>query len=397
EEVNKIANYNLNEEDLIENINVEFELNEDVVNLNLVEELHKLEPFGLKNPNPRFIVRNAILKEKRNIGNNNQHLKFKIEKDKVYDCIGFNMAYLGEGYSVGDKVDVLFQLDENNFRGNRTVQFLLKDMRLAHPKSSHLDVTAIELSSKIPPEENNLYTIHSANKEGICNKFEKNEINKAIEGDMSINVFNYIKENTLIITNTINGFYRAISDISLTDIEFDINYNLNDNNQHKVQLIFSPNIDKVDLKRYNNIILYDYLYNLGEYSYLCENMNKESLIIKYYSQTDLLYLNNIINNLLPTREEFIFIYKMAMSQSELMVKIVDIKKTFNIIPLKVFTILKVFKELDLLDFTLEEDINPKEKHIIISLLPKPDKKLNLDESKILNNLRYLHKQYQESY
>ncbi|MGL6107941.1 single-stranded-DNA-specific exonuclease RecJ, partial [Romboutsia sp.] len=46
EEVNKIANYNLNEEDLIENINVEFELNEDVVNLNLVEELHKLEPFG---------------------------------------------------------------------------------------------------------------------------------------------------------------------------------------------------------------------------------------------------------------------------------------------------------------------------------------------------------------
>ena len=80
-----------------------------------------------------------------------------------------------------------------------------------------------------------------------------------------------------------------------------------------------------------------------------------------------------------------------------MIKVVDIKKIFNMIPLKVFTILKVFKELDLLDFTIKEDIDPKEKHIIISLLPKPDKKLNLDESKILINLKNIHKQYQESY
>lgn len=47
---------------MIENVNVEFELQENVINLNLVEELHKLEPFGLNNPNPRFIVRNYILK-----------------------------------------------------------------------------------------------------------------------------------------------------------------------------------------------------------------------------------------------------------------------------------------------------------------------------------------------
>lgn len=29
-------------------------------------------------------------------------------------------------YKVGDKVDVLFQLDENNYMGNRKVQFYLK-------------------------------------------------------------------------------------------------------------------------------------------------------------------------------------------------------------------------------------------------------------------------------
>ena len=43
------------------------------------------------------------------------------------------------------------------------------------------------------------------------------------------------------------------------------------------------------------------------------------------------------------------------------------------------------------------DDNSKDKKLIINLLPKPDKKLNLDESKILNNLKLLTKEYQESY
>lgn len=67
------------------------------------------------------------------------------------------------------------------------------------------------------------------------------------------------------------------------------------------------------------------------------------------------------------------------------------------IPLKVFTILKVFKELLLLDFELVHDDLLNTKSIHIKLLPKPDKKLNLDESKILKNLKTLNEKYRESY
>lgn len=397
EEVNKIADYELNEDDLIENINVEFELNEESINLDLVEELHKLEPFGLNNPNPRFIVRDAILKDIRTIGVNKQHLKFKIEKEKNYDCIGFNMAYLAKGYREGDKVDVLFQLDENNFRGNKSVQFLLKDMRLSYPKNVNFDRKSIELFSKIPPSINKLYNIHDTNETLICEKFRECNLEKAIEGNLDINIFDYINQDTLIIANTINGFYRAISDISLIDGEFDVNYNIIKENNNKVQLIFSPNIDKIDLKRYNNIVLYDYLYNIGEYSYLCENMNKGSLIIKYYSKMDLFYLSNTMNNIVPEREEFISVYKLALSQKNINIDIVDIKKVFNLIPLKLFSILKVFEELSLLEFSIKNDDDSNENKLFINLLPKPDKKLNLDESKILNNLKVLNKEYQESY
>ena len=126
-------------------------------------------------------------------------------------------------------------------------------------------------------------------------------------------------------------------------------------------------------------------------------MNSESLIIKYYSKMDLLYLNNIINNIIPNREEFINVYKLALSQKNITIDIVDIKKVFNIIPIKLFSILKVFEELSLLEFNIKNDDNSKDKKLIVNLLPKPDKKLNLDESKILNNLKLLTKEYQESY
>ena len=75
------------------------------------------------------------------------------------------------------------------------------------------------------------------------------------------------------------------------------------------------------------------------------------------------------------------------------IKLTDLKKSFRNIPLKTFTILNVFKELNLLDFT----INNNDHTISIDLLEKPDKKLNLDESVILNNLKDLKESYIKSY
>ena len=153
------------------------------------------------------------------------------------------------------------------------------------------------------------------------------------------------------------------------------------------------NIDKIYLKRYNSIILYDYLYNKGEYSYLNKNMLNSENIIKYYDNKDKIYLKNIIDNLIPNREEFISIYKQMLVKKELNIELIELKKIFNILPLKIFVILKIFKELDLLKF----DINYNENIINIKLLEKPDKKLNLNESAILNNMKQLKQEYAKSY
>ena len=382
--VNKIADYNLNKDDLIENIKVEYELEEESATLDLIDNLHKLEPFGLSNPSPRFIMRDLLLTNIYKMGKNKQHLKLICENEKSYECVGFNMAYLAENFQEGDKIDVLFQVDENNFNNDRKVQFLLKDIRLSHPKLAISNNLSLKLFEKISPTDSgSLYHIYNDEDDTAINT----------DGDKNINIFDHIKEETLIIANTLNGFYRALSDVSLTDLDYDINYNYIYEKNKKVQLIFSPNIDKIDLKRYNSIILYDFLYNKGEYSYLNKNILNSEVVIKYYSSEDKIYLKNIMDNIVPNREEFINIYKQMLVSKELQLKLTELKRVFKLLPLKTFIILKVFRELNLLNF----EINYEEDTIAIYLLEKPDKKLNLDESVILNNLKELKQEYVKSY
>lgn len=71
----KLLIYNLTKKDLIENVKVEYELSEYSVSLSLVDDLHKLEPFGLSNPSPRFIMRDLLLTNVYKMGKNKQHLK----------------------------------------------------------------------------------------------------------------------------------------------------------------------------------------------------------------------------------------------------------------------------------------------------------------------------------
>ena len=182
--VNEFADYSLNQEDLIENIAVEFELDEDAIDFNLIEELHRLEPFGMSNPSPRFILRNCEIKDIFKLGKEKNHLKLNLSKKNTYESIGFNMSYLAEGYNIGDKVDVLFQLDENTYMGNRKIQFLLKDIRMAYPKDIDKNINSIKLLNNIKPS---LEQIEKINRD--------EEI--SIEGNKDINIFDYINDGGL--------------------------------------------------------------------------------------------------------------------------------------------------------------------------------------------------------
>ena len=66
---------------------------------------------------------------------------------------------------------------------------------------------------------------------------------------------------------------------------------------------------------------------------------------------------------------------------------------FNILPLKIFVILSVFREFNLLEYTINEIDNI----LIIDFTKQSISKFNLDESLILINIKELKDRYLESY
>ena len=386
--INESADINLTEEDMIEEIKVEYELDEKSANFDLIEELRKLEPFGMSNPTPKFILRDCILRDIRFMGQNRQHIKLEIEKDNTFECVGFNAAHLIDGLKNGDRIDVLFQLDENTFMGKRKLQFLIKDLRLAYPKSATTNIDAVKLMNVLVPEdEKSMYSINSLEN-------EHDEIVN-IEGKRVENIFDFIKDGTLVIANSINGFFRAKSDLTLLEEDVDIYFKEIDKNgkkHSKVQLIFSPNIDKIDVRRYNNIILYDYLYTRADYANLYSKVENKFKIIKNYQELDKIYIKSIMENIVPTRNEFVNIYKYITKNRGIKFRMDDTTNIFKMIPLKLFAIIKTFKELGLLEVTIDE-----RGFIDIKMLPKPDSKLDLNRSKILINLNEIRERSREIY
>ena len=100
-----------------------------------VESLSLLEPFGSGNPKPVFLLRSVCVLSHTDVGGG-RHLKLKLRRDGVaMDAIFFSANTAACGIENGQRLDIAFTLQINHFRGNRTVQLQLCDLRPAPTRS----------------------------------------------------------------------------------------------------------------------------------------------------------------------------------------------------------------------------------------------------------------------
>ena len=125
-----VSNTNINE--LVPVIKVDEEINSKDIGVNTVKELSMLEPFGEANKMPIFMYKNLRINSIRALSDG-KHLKLTLKDEgTVIDAIGFNMGYLVDEFLLGDKVDVLGNLEINSFNGRESVQINLKDLRKSY-------------------------------------------------------------------------------------------------------------------------------------------------------------------------------------------------------------------------------------------------------------------------
>ena len=125
--LNKTVDEMLNGTKLAPSLDIDMELSIDDVDVSLVEEISKLEPFGMSNPSPTFVVNNLTLKEKKLMGSTKEHLKLIVNTPNgTMDCVWWSRGDVP--LIAGDKLDIAFAPQINVFNGITSVQLMLKDV-----------------------------------------------------------------------------------------------------------------------------------------------------------------------------------------------------------------------------------------------------------------------------
>jgi single-stranded-DNA-specific exonuclease len=138
----------LTEEDLIPKVYIDAHIYPDNINMALAEDLTILEPYGKGNSKPLFAEKDISLSKITILGANKNVLKLKLltKNQKYLDCIYFGdiqafealiiskfgqeeLDKLHKGKENNVKLDIIFNIEINEYNGNRSVQLVLQYYR----------------------------------------------------------------------------------------------------------------------------------------------------------------------------------------------------------------------------------------------------------------------------
>ena len=115
-------------EQIVPILKIDAQINLDELDREMVESLSELEPYGEENKMPLFAFKNLRIDSIRALSEG-KHLKLTLKNNKnIVNAIGFNLGELVNYYKIGDKIDVVGNLEINTFNGASNVQINIKDI-----------------------------------------------------------------------------------------------------------------------------------------------------------------------------------------------------------------------------------------------------------------------------
>ncbi len=129
--INRYAAEHLSDDMLHISIDADCEVGMRDLTMSLAQEIASMEPFGSSNPVPNLVLRDAKLLRISPMGNG-KHLRMVVEKDGIeMSAVWFGMSLAELPYHLLDRVDVLFQLNVNEFQNVTSLQMIVQDMHSA--------------------------------------------------------------------------------------------------------------------------------------------------------------------------------------------------------------------------------------------------------------------------
>ena len=100
--------------------------------LDLLEELAGLEPYGVGNEEPIFLLPEALVLSARRMGVDEQHLRLDLRdaQGHIFKVVAFYAAEEWLRLTGGERVNAWVRLVENEWQGTRSVEGRLVDLEI---------------------------------------------------------------------------------------------------------------------------------------------------------------------------------------------------------------------------------------------------------------------------
>ena len=125
-------------------INIDLELTANDIDVDLVEQISMLEPFGACNPSPIFAIKNLKIKQKRLMGENKNHLRLTCQSGtQEFNCIRWKDGDVS--LVNGDTLDLAFHPQINEYNGVTSVQLIIDDIHSEYLKEEEVSSVSLKL------------------------------------------------------------------------------------------------------------------------------------------------------------------------------------------------------------------------------------------------------------
>ncbi len=129
--INEYAAENLRDEDMAVNLEADCVLHLPDLTLKFASELNLLEPYGVTNPVPTFIAYDVMLIRVLPVSSG-KHTKLIVSDGESSICaMYFNMPASRFPLHEGERADILFSVDINEFQNVKSVQMIVQDIRIS--------------------------------------------------------------------------------------------------------------------------------------------------------------------------------------------------------------------------------------------------------------------------
>ncbi len=131
--LNERAEEHFSSDNLSPELRIDALVSPETLDLKLMEEISRLEPFGIGNPKPVFLTRGLFLADEP-WTMKDKHLKLKLAdaKGRRFEAVWWDGVELSKGQTLKPKssIELAYVAEANSWQGNARLQLVVEDLRI---------------------------------------------------------------------------------------------------------------------------------------------------------------------------------------------------------------------------------------------------------------------------